>query len=50
VPTLEQLRTHLLDLGMARFKLPERLELRGALPRTASGKVQKASLRTEQRR
>lgn len=49
-PTLEQLRTHLLNLGMARFKLPERLELRTALPRTASGKVQKAPLRTEQRR
>ena len=49
-PTLEQLRKHLLDLGMARFKLPERLELRTALPRTASGKVQKAPLRSEQQR
>ena len=35
--------------GLARFKLPERLELRADLPRTASGKVQKAPLRAEQR-
>ena len=33
--------------GLARFKLPERLEVRADLPRTASGKVQKAPLRAE---
>ena len=35
--------------GLARFKLPERLEVRDDLPRTASGKVQKAPLRAELR-
>jgi cyclohexanecarboxylate-CoA ligase len=47
VPELGSLRDHLLDLGFARFKLPERLELRPELPRTASGKIQKAPLREE---
>ncbi|MCU1428993.1 MAG: AMP-binding protein [Actinomycetia bacterium] len=47
--TLETLRHHLVGLGLARFKLPERLEIRTGLPRTASGKVQKAPLRAEQR-
>jgi acyl-CoA synthetase (AMP-forming)/AMP-acid ligase II len=46
-PTLEDLRAHLLELGLARFKLPERLEVRTVLPRTASGKVQKAALRAD---
>jgi cyclohexanecarboxylate-CoA ligase len=45
--TLDDLRAHLLAAGLARFKLPERLEVRVELPRTASGKVQKAPLRTE---
>src|SRR5262249_28904889 len=45
--TLDDLRAHLLAAGLARFKLPERLEVRDDLPRTASGKVQKAPLRTE---
>jgi len=48
-PTLDELRTHLLACGLARFKLPERLELRDTLPRTASGKVQKARLREAMR-
>ena len=48
-PTLEALRTHLVEQGLARFKLPSRLELRSDLPRTASGKVQKAPLRAELR-
>jgi cyclohexanecarboxylate-CoA ligase len=48
-PTLESVRAHLLDKGLARFKLPERLEVRSALPRTASGKVQKQPLREELR-
>jgi cyclohexanecarboxylate-CoA ligase len=47
--TLDELRTYLVELGLARFKLPERLELRDELPRTASGKVQKAPLREELR-
>ena len=44
-PTLEELRAHLTAAGSARFKLPTRLEMRTELPRTASGKVQKAPLR-----
>jgi len=46
-PVLDDLRAHLLGLGLARFKLPERLEIRTSLPRTASGKVQKSPLREE---
>jgi cyclohexanecarboxylate-CoA ligase len=46
-PVLDELRAHLLEQGLARFKLPSRLEVRGDLPRTASGKVQKAPLRDE---
>jgi cyclohexanecarboxylate-CoA ligase len=46
-PQLDALRAHLLDCGLARFKLPERLEVRATLPRTPSGKVQKAPLRDE---
>jgi cyclohexanecarboxylate-CoA ligase len=46
-PSLDELRAHLLDQGLARFKLPSRLEVRTDLPRTASGKVQKAPLRAE---
>jgi len=46
-PTLEELRAHLVASGLARFKLPAMLEVRTELPRTASGKVQKAPLRAE---
>ncbi len=46
-PTLDDLRDHLVAQGLARFKLPSRLEVRSELPRTASGKVQKAPLRAE---
>ena len=46
-PTLDTVRAHLLERGLARFKLPERLEVRETLPRTASGKVRKAPLRDE---
>ena len=46
-PILEELRTYLAEQGLARFKLPSRLEVRADLPRTASGKVQKAPLRVE---
>jgi cyclohexanecarboxylate-CoA ligase len=47
VPVLEAVRAHLVERGLARFKLPERLEIREVLPRTASGKVQKSPLREE---
>jgi acyl-CoA synthetase (AMP-forming)/AMP-acid ligase II len=47
LPELEAVRAHLLQRGLARFKLPERLEIREVLPRTASGKVQKSPLREE---
>jgi cyclohexanecarboxylate-CoA ligase len=46
-PGLEDLRAYLVAQGLARFKLPSRLEVRAELPRTASGKVQKSPLRTE---
>jgi non-ribosomal peptide synthetase component E (peptide arylation enzyme) len=46
-PTLDAVRAHLLERGLARFKLPERLEVRETLPRTASGKVRKSLLRDE---
>jgi non-ribosomal peptide synthetase component E (peptide arylation enzyme) len=46
-PVLDDLRAHLLEHGLARFKLPSRLEVRDELPRTASGTVQKAPLREE---
>jgi cyclohexanecarboxylate-CoA ligase len=46
-PSLEELRAHLVAQGLARFKLPARLEVRADLPRTASGKVQKSPLRAE---
>jgi cyclohexanecarboxylate-CoA ligase len=45
--TLEDVRAHLAAAGLARFKLPERLVVRDALPRTASGKVRKSTLRAE---
>ncbi|OLB79860.1 MAG: cyclohexanecarboxylate-CoA ligase [Actinobacteria bacterium 13_2_20CM_2_71_6] len=44
-PTLDGLRTHLGELGMAKPYWPERLEIVDVLPRTPSGKVQKFLLR-----
>jgi cyclohexanecarboxylate-CoA ligase len=46
-PTLEQLRSHLEALGMAKPFWPEVLVVRDALPKTASGKTQKFALREE---
>jgi 2,3-dihydroxybenzoate-AMP ligase len=43
-PTLEELRRHLLGEGLAAFKLPDRLEVRDALPMTGVGKVDKPAL------
>jgi cyclohexanecarboxylate-CoA ligase len=45
--TLEDLRSHLDALGMAKPFWPERLVVRDALPKTASGKTQKFALREE---
>lgn len=42
---LAQLARHVADAGLARQKLPERLEILDALPKTASGKVRKDLLR-----
>ena len=44
-PSLESLREHLAAQGVARFKLPERLELFDALPRNPLGKVLRNALR-----
>jgi len=46
-PTLEALATHLRAQGLSSRKLPERLSIVDALPRTASGKVQKPLLRAQ---
>jgi 2,3-dihydroxybenzoate-AMP ligase len=42
--TLEALTRFLLDAGMAKFKLPERLELMGDFPLSTFGKVSKKAL------
>jgi cyclohexanecarboxylate-CoA ligase len=44
-PTLEDLAAHLAQLGMTRAYWPERLEVVDQLPKTASGKIQKFTLR-----
>ncbi len=41
---LEDLSSHLLQLGVAKFKLPERLEVMEAFPLSAFGKVSKKQL------
>lgn len=43
--TLDDVRSHLAGLGMAKQYWPERVELLPALPRTPSGKIQKFALR-----
>jgi acyl-CoA synthetase len=47
--TLEEIVVYLRDLGIATFKLPERLELRDELPRNPLGKILKRELRDELR-
>lgn len=47
--TLDEIVAYLRDLGIATFKLPERLELRDELPRNPLGKVLKRELRDELR-
>ena len=44
-PTLEELANFIAARGLARQKIPERLEIIGQMPRTASGKIQKFVLR-----
>ncbi len=46
VPTLEELRAHFEQVGIARQKWPEELRVVDDFPRTASGKVQKYLLRS----
>jgi len=43
--TLEEIVAYLRDLGIATFKLPERLEIRDELPRNPLGKILKRELR-----
>lgn len=45
--TLDEVKAFLMQKGVAKYKLPERLEIRSGLPITASGKVQKAKLIAE---
>jgi non-ribosomal peptide synthetase component E (peptide arylation enzyme) len=44
---MEQMVEILRTSGLAKFKFPERLELRAALPMTANGKIRKDVLRDE---
>jgi 2,3-dihydroxybenzoate-AMP ligase len=43
--SLDEIRTHLAALGVAKFKWPERIEWTGELPRSNIGKVDKKALR-----
>jgi acyl-CoA synthetase len=45
--SLSELTRYLVDKGVAKFKLPERLEIWPALPTTPSGKVQKFVIRQQ---
>lgn len=45
VPTLEELCMYLLEQGLSKHFLPERLEVVSSLPKTPSGKIRKAELR-----
>ena len=47
--TLEEIVAYLRGLGIATFKLPERLEIREELPRNPLGKILKRELRDELR-
>lgn len=46
-PDLEALRAFLMSHRVAKFKIPERVVLRDALPRNAAGKVLKTQLRAD---
>jgi 2,3-dihydroxybenzoate-AMP ligase len=43
-PTLHELTSYLTGLGLAKFKLPERLEVVGEFPLSPFGKVSKKDL------
>jgi 2,3-dihydroxybenzoate-AMP ligase len=43
-PTLDELKAHLLDRGLSKVKLPERLELADEFPMSPFGKVSKKEL------
>jgi non-ribosomal peptide synthetase component E (peptide arylation enzyme) len=47
--SLTEIVEYLRGLGIATFKLPERLELRDKLPRNPLGKILKRELRNELR-
>ncbi len=47
--TLDEIVAYLRGLGIATFKLPERLDLRDELPRNPLGKILKRELRDELR-
>jgi 2,3-dihydroxybenzoate-AMP ligase len=49
-PTVEDLAVHMRELGMAKFKWPERVEVIEGLPLTNVGKLDKAPLRERIRR
>jgi len=46
-PTLEDIVTHLKGIGVAAYKLPERLEYLEVIPRNPVGKILKAQLRKQ---
>ena len=48
-PSIEQVRAHLAEVGLAKQKWPEEIHTVADLPRTASGKVQKFKLRQQLR-
>jgi non-ribosomal peptide synthetase component E (peptide arylation enzyme) len=43
-PSLEEICSYLLEHGMAKFKLPERIEVMAALPRNPMNKVVRSAL------
>jgi non-ribosomal peptide synthetase component E (peptide arylation enzyme) len=45
--TVQELGAYLLSLGLAKFKLPERIEAISAFPVTRVGKVDKGALRQQ---
>ncbi len=45
--TMDEVQTHLLDAGLMKIKLPERLEHVAVLPRNPAGKVLKQDLRAQ---
>jgi non-ribosomal peptide synthetase component E (peptide arylation enzyme) len=49
LPTLEQVRAHLAEVGLAKQKWPEELRAVDDFPRTPSGKIQKFRLRQQLR-